>query len=69
MSEHENLIKFLEEEAGRTRDLITEIEEGRAKFWSQTLGEERVETTDKDLIEAKLKLERFESQLKRLHQT
>ncbi|EAV44912.1 hypothetical protein SIAM614_12893 [Stappia aggregata IAM 12614] len=50
------LIAFLEKEEANCIDLINEIEEGRAKFWSLNTDGNQVETTEKDLIETRRKL-------------
>ena len=60
------ILKILEDDEAVYVDRITEIEAGRARFWSLNLGGDQVETTEKDLIEARQKLANIQPTIQRL---
>jgi hypothetical protein len=62
----EQLIVWLEDELKNARDLIDVIEDQKARFYSQEYGKPKVDTTEKNLIEAKEKVAKIEAQLQRL---
>lgn len=63
----EQLITWLEEELKIKRDLIDLIEAKKARFWTQELGGPKVDTTAKDLADAKRKVAQIAEQLERLY--
>ncbi|WP_306146086.1 hypothetical protein [Roseibium sp. MMSF_3412] len=60
------LLKVLEDDEAVFIDRINEIKAGRARFWSLNVDGDQVETTEKDLIYARQKLDTIQPIIERL---